>query len=91
MSKMLPSWCHVPIDKSEAHANYCFDYDKIMSDMFYLHLSYLMQERENVRNIIRDIANKAVNYGLISEDEKEAVSSIEDACLVAYIAKDQII
>ena len=88
---MLPSWCHVPIDKSEAHANYCFDYDKIMSDMFYLHLSYLIQDRENVRNIIRDIANKAVNYGLILEDEKEAVSSIEDACLVAYIAKDQII
>jgi len=90
IAKMLPSYCNVAIDKEELYTRYCFNYDKIMSDIFLLYFAHLKSDSETSQKLISVIANRAVNYGLISEADKASCSSIDDVCLIAYYAKSRV-
>lgn len=90
IAKMLPSYCNDAIDNEELHTRHCFNYDKIMSDIFLLYLAYLKSDLETSQKLISGIANRAVNYGLISEVDKASCSSVDDVCLIAYSAKDRV-
>lgn len=83
MSKMLPLKCNVAIDVEEIHARNCFNLDKIMC---YVYMFYLLLLNESddilIQKIIDFIVDRAIQYGIILQDEKSDYLNIEGVCLI---------
>jgi len=90
VSCMLPCECRRAIDTNGMYAKYCFNYDIIMRNITWLHLAYLSRNNDIVDEIMEDIANKAWNYGLISQEEKGNINSFKQILKIANKAKARV-
>ncbi len=90
MRKMLPlSFC-APIDTDGNHARRCFNYDVLMRDAILLVLGFLCGEQEDINRMIDDMAERAYNYGLISEREKSECKSLMDLRYILLSAEERL-
>ena len=61
-----------------------------MRNITWLHLAYLSRNNDIVDEIMGDIANKAWNYGLISQEEKGNINSFKQILKIANKAKARV-
>ncbi len=88
-SNILPSTCHTPIDKDGEHARRCFNYDILVRNTTLLYSAYMEGQKEAVDSIKDDIFNKAIRYGLISNEEVDECDLLFSICYILCMAKEK--
>ena len=93
LSNMLPSTCRVPIDKDGEHARRCFNYDILIRNTTLLYIvclsKFLRNESKSINTIVDSIFDKALNYGLILEEEHIERDSLFGVCYILHLAKEK--
>lgn len=91
-SNLLPSICLIPIDKDGEHARRCFNYDILIRNTTLLYLacisSFIRNESESINLLIDDIFNKALNYGLIFDEEQIERDSLFGIDYILHLAEE---
>ena len=88
-SNMLPSTCHIPIDKDGEYARRCFNYDILIRNASWLYLAYISKDAKSVELLMEDILTKATNYGLLADDEQIERNSLFEIYYILCSAKDK--
>lgn len=88
-SNMLPSTCHIPIDKDGEYARRCFNYDILIRNTSWLYLAYISKDAKSVELLMEDILTKATNYGLLADDEQIERNSLFEIYYILCSAKDK--
>ena len=92
-SSMLPYTCNIPIDKDGDHARRCFNYDILIRNTTLLYIacisSFVREESESINLLVDDIFNKALNYGLILEEEHIERDSLFGVYYILHLAKEK--
>ena len=92
-SNLLPSNCLIPIDKNGEHAHRCFNYDILIRNTTLLYLacisSFIRNESESINLLIDDIFNKALNYGLIFDEEEIDRDSLFGIDYILHLAEEK--
>lgn len=92
-SNMLPYTCNIPIDKDGDHARRCFNYDILIRNTTLLYIacisSLVREESESINLLVDDIFNKALNYGLILEEEHIERDSLFGVYYILHLAKEK--
>lgn len=83
LSNMLPNYCNVYFKTDDNHMRDCFTLDIIMRDIFLMYLSCLSQNTEYQKLFVNQILNRAISCGIISENERCTMSSIEGILLIS--------
>lgn len=87
--KLLPSTCHTPIDKDGEHARRCFNYDILIRNTTWFCLAYINRLSEAADTLKNDIFTKAINYGLITNEELKENDLLFLICYILSIAKEK--
>ena len=85
---MLPSTCYIPIDKDGEHARRCFNYDILIRNTTLLYLTYIGGYTDIEPKLINDIITKAINYGIITEEEIDR-DSFFGIYYILHLAKEK--
>ena len=92
-SNMLPSTCCIPIDKDGEYAHRCFNYDILIRDATLLYLAYINSfigdKSELIEVLMNNIFDRAINYGLMLNEELIERDSLFGICYVLNLAKEQ--
>ena len=92
-SNMLPATCLIPIDKNGEHARKCFNYDILIRNTTLLYLTCMSNlvrdESESINLLIDDIFDKALNYGLILEEEQIKRDPLFGIYYILNLAKEK--
>lgn len=90
IASMLPVSCRVRMDVDEEHAQYCFQYEKIMFYSVLLEIAILSRNETQQKQALERIASLAVKSGLISASLEHEYMCIEGVCLIIDEAKSKI-
>lgn len=90
IASMLPNACRVSMDVNEEHANWCFQYEKIMFYSVLLEIAILSGNNADVKKMLDHIASTAVRYGIITEGTEDEYASLEGVCLIIDEVKAKI-
>lgn len=77
------------VDKTGEAAKYAFNLDYLMCRLELMNICRIAGNTECEKIFADTIVEKAVNYGLINDNEKENYSSLEGLCMIVEFAKER--
>lgn len=77
------------VDKTGEAAKYAFNLDYLMCRLELLNICRIAGNTEYEKIFANTIVDKAVNYGLLNDNEKESFNSLEGLCMIIKLAKER--
>ena len=89
VSNLLPHECCKPIDSDGEYARRCFNYDVIMRNATIMHLFYFNKDSSGYNLLLKNLEEKAINYGYLNKKDEGFISSLESVCFLINIAEEK--